>query len=124
MLQPRILLVIQATLLANVQLLIHQNPQILLFRAALSPFSVQSVFVLEIAPAQVLDLAHSLLELNEIHTVSLLSLSGSQQYFLECKHVLYFPSATQKHRKIKNQSWTVKFMNTFQLFFRRFVWTY
>ncbi|KAK4822238.1 hypothetical protein QYF61_011879 [Mycteria americana] len=41
------------TLLAHVQLFVHQYPQVLLLRAALNPLSTQPVFVLGIAPTQV-----------------------------------------------------------------------
>ncbi|PKU41108.1 hypothetical protein llap_8578 [Limosa lapponica baueri] len=39
----------QCTLLAHVEVLIHQHPQVLLLRAALQPFSAQPVFVPGIA---------------------------------------------------------------------------
>ena len=53
--QPRISLAFfcKITLLAHVQLFIHQNPQVLLDRAALSVFFSQSVLMFRIAPAQV-----------------------------------------------------------------------
>ncbi|KAK4821259.1 hypothetical protein QYF61_017137 [Mycteria americana] len=51
----------------HVELLINQHPQVLLLRAALSPFSVQPVFVLGIAPTHVQDLALGLVELHEVH---------------------------------------------------------
>ena len=60
------------TLLAHVELLIHQHPQILLLRAALNPFPALPVFVLGIAPAQVQDLALGLdlfLNSHSIHSV-------------------------------------------------------
>lgn len=48
----------------HVKLFIHQDPQVLL-RVALSKFSAQPVFVLGIAPTQVQDLAHGLVDLHE-----------------------------------------------------------
>ncbi|KAK4811014.1 hypothetical protein QYF61_015718 [Mycteria americana] len=54
------------TLSAHVQLFVHQYPQVLLHRAALNPFSTQPVFVLEIAPTHVQDLALGLVELHEV----------------------------------------------------------
>ena len=58
----------ERTLLGHVELLIHQYPQVLLLRAALNPFSAQSVFVVAIAPTQVQDLALGIVELHETHT--------------------------------------------------------
>jgi len=52
----------ECTLLAHVQLFIHQYPQVFIFRAALNLFSAQPVFVLGIAPTHVQDLAHGLVE--------------------------------------------------------------
>ncbi|KAK4822002.1 hypothetical protein QYF61_006616 [Mycteria americana] len=54
------------TLLAHVELLINQHPQMLLLRAALNPPFAQPVFVLGIAPAHVQDLALGLVELHEL----------------------------------------------------------
>jgi len=48
--------------------LISQNPEVLLGRAALSPFSAQPVFVFGIASTHVQDLAVGLVELHEVHT--------------------------------------------------------
>ncbi|KAK4826184.1 hypothetical protein QYF61_006128 [Mycteria americana] len=49
-----------------------QYPQVLLCRAALNPFSPQSVLILGIAPTQVEDLAFGFVELNGILMVTLL----------------------------------------------------
>ncbi|KAK4818015.1 hypothetical protein QYF61_004128 [Mycteria americana] len=46
----------QCTLLAHVQLFIHQYPQVLLHRAALNPFIPQPVLILGVALTQVQDL--------------------------------------------------------------------
>jgi len=43
----------KCALLANVQLLVHQDPQVFLGRGALKEFISQSVFVSRIAPTQV-----------------------------------------------------------------------
>jgi len=51
------------TLLAHVELLIHQNPQVLLLRAALEPLSVQPVLMFGITLTHVQDLALGLVEL-------------------------------------------------------------
>jgi len=53
----------RCTLLAHVELLIHQYPQILLLRAALEPLAAQRVLVFGIAPTHVQDLALGLVEL-------------------------------------------------------------
>ncbi|PKU42047.1 hypothetical protein llap_7647 [Limosa lapponica baueri] len=53
----------KCTLLA----LINQHLQVLLLRAPLNPFSAQPVFVLEIAPTHMQDLALGLAELHEVH---------------------------------------------------------
>jgi len=47
----------QSTLLAHVQLPIHQYPQVFFSRAALNPFIPQLVFAMDIASTQVQDLA-------------------------------------------------------------------
>ena len=52
------------TLLAHVELLVNQHPQVLLLRAALNPFSTQPVFVLGIVLNQVQDLALGFVELH------------------------------------------------------------
>ncbi|KAK4818827.1 hypothetical protein QYF61_019864 [Mycteria americana] len=56
----------ERTLLGLVELLINQHPQVLLLRAALNPFSTQTVFVLGIAPTRVQDLALGLVECHEV----------------------------------------------------------
>ena len=56
------LLSCKCTLLAHVELFVHQNPQVLLCRAALNVFSTQSVHISGIAPAQVQQLAVRLIE--------------------------------------------------------------
>ena len=53
------------TLLANVKFLTSQHFQVLLPRAALNPFSTQTVFLLGIALTHVQDLAFGLVELYE-----------------------------------------------------------
>ncbi|KAK4825708.1 hypothetical protein QYF61_002067 [Mycteria americana] len=53
---------------AHGELLINQHPRVLLLRAALSPFSIQPVFVLGIALTHVQDLALGLVELHEVCT--------------------------------------------------------
>jgi len=54
------------TLLAHVESVINQHPQILLFRTALKPFSIQLVCVLGIAAIQMQGLALGLVELHEV----------------------------------------------------------
>ncbi|KAK4821329.1 hypothetical protein QYF61_018234 [Mycteria americana] len=54
------------TLVAHVQLFIHQYSQVLLCRAALNPFIPQPVLVLGVAPTQVQDLALGLVKLHEV----------------------------------------------------------
>ncbi|KAK4823520.1 hypothetical protein QYF61_003029 [Mycteria americana] len=54
------------TLPGHVELLINQHTQVLLLRAALNPFSAQTVFVLGIAPTHVQDLALGLVDLHEV----------------------------------------------------------
>ena len=55
----------RSTLLAHVESFISQHPQLLL-RAALKLLTTQPIFVLGIAPTQVQDLAHGLVELHEV----------------------------------------------------------
>ncbi|KAK4831476.1 hypothetical protein QYF61_017724 [Mycteria americana] len=57
----------ERTLSAHIELLINQQPQVLLLRAAFSPFFSQPVFVLGIALTHVQDLALGLVELHEGH---------------------------------------------------------
>jgi len=57
----------QRTLAGHVQLFIQQHTQDLLGRAALDPFSTQSVFVLGIALTHVQDPARGLAELHKVH---------------------------------------------------------
>jgi len=59
------------TLLAYVQLFVHQCPQDLLSRAALNPFIPQPVWI---APTQVQDPALGLIEPHEVHMGPLLEL--------------------------------------------------
>jgi len=56
------------TLVAHVELLIHQYPQVLLRRAALEPLSAQPLLVFGIALTHAQDLALGLVELHEVHT--------------------------------------------------------
>ena len=62
--QPRTQLAFRAAsaLLAHVQLLVHQNPQVLLHRAALKEIFPQFVYIPGIAPTQVQHPALSLIE--------------------------------------------------------------
>ncbi|GAB0205260.1 hypothetical protein GRJ2_002991600 [Grus japonensis] len=55
------------TLLAHVELLINQYPQVLLLRAALNPFPAQPLAALGIAPTHVQNLALGLVELHGVH---------------------------------------------------------
>ncbi|KAK4825246.1 hypothetical protein QYF61_025645, partial [Mycteria americana] len=64
----------ERTLLAHVHLFIHQYPQVLLRRAALSPFIPQPVLILGVAPTQVQDLALGLVEPHDVHTGPLFQL--------------------------------------------------
>ncbi|KAK4816838.1 hypothetical protein QYF61_023902 [Mycteria americana] len=64
----------KCTLLAQVQLFIHQYPKVLLHRAALNPFILQHVLILGATPTQVQDLALGLVEPHEVHTGPLLQL--------------------------------------------------
>ncbi|KAK4832233.1 hypothetical protein QYF61_021147 [Mycteria americana] len=65
----------ECTLLAHVQLFIHQYLQVLLLRAPLNPFIPQSVLILGIAPTQVHDLALGLVEPHEFTWAHFSSLS-------------------------------------------------
>ena len=60
------------TLLPHVQVLLHQQPQVLLLRAALNPFIPQPVLIPGVAPTHVQDLALGLVEPHEVHTGALL----------------------------------------------------
>jgi len=62
------------TLVAHVQLFIHQYHQVLPGRAAFKHFIPQPVLILGIAPTQVQDLASGLVAPQEIHTGPLLKL--------------------------------------------------
>ncbi|KAK4831400.1 hypothetical protein QYF61_017531 [Mycteria americana] len=62
------------TLLAHVQLFIHQYPQVLLCRAALDHIIPQPVLILGVALTQVQDLALGLVEAHEVHMGPLLKL--------------------------------------------------
>jgi len=57
----------ERTLIGYVELWVNQHPKVLLSKAALSPFSTQPVFILEITPTLVQDLAHGLAEFHEVH---------------------------------------------------------
>ncbi|KAK4828525.1 hypothetical protein QYF61_026947 [Mycteria americana] len=65
----------EGTLLAHVQLFIHQYPQVLLCRAALNPFIPQPVLILGVAHTQVQDLALGPVELMRFTWAHFLSLS-------------------------------------------------
>ena len=71
----------ERTLAAHVESFMNQDPQILLLRVALNPFSTQPVFVLGIALTQVQDLALGLVEL---HRVGLGPALSSVQVPLAC----------------------------------------
>ncbi|PKU39851.1 hypothetical protein llap_9848 [Limosa lapponica baueri] len=60
------------TLLAYVELLINQHPQVLLLRAALNPFTTQPVLISGISPTHVQDPALGLVEPQEVLTGPLL----------------------------------------------------
>ncbi|KAK4831745.1 hypothetical protein QYF61_018943 [Mycteria americana] len=62
------------TLLAHVQLFIHQYPQVLLCRAALNPFIPQPVLIPGVALTQVQDPALGLVESHEVHAGPILQL--------------------------------------------------
>jgi len=67
----------EGTLLAHVQLLIHQYPQVLLSRAALNPFITQFVLVVRVTSTQVQDLTFGFVESHEVHLGPLLRLFRS-----------------------------------------------
>ncbi|PKU45108.1 hypothetical protein llap_4594 [Limosa lapponica baueri] len=56
------------TLLAHIELLIYQHPQVLLLRAALNPFSLQHVCVFGIASTHMQDFVLALVEFHEVRT--------------------------------------------------------
>ncbi|KAK4826357.1 hypothetical protein QYF61_007951 [Mycteria americana] len=64
----------ECTLLAHVQLFIHQYPQVLLRRAAPNPFIPQPVLILGVAHTQVQDPVVVLAEPHEVHMGPLLQL--------------------------------------------------
>jgi len=64
----------ERTLLAHVQLFIHQYPQVLLSRAALNPFIPQSLLIAGFAPIEMQDAALGLVEPHEVHMGPLLQL--------------------------------------------------
>ncbi|KAK4810201.1 hypothetical protein QYF61_011795 [Mycteria americana] len=64
----------ECTLLAHVQLFIHQYPQVLLCRAALNPFIPQPLLIPGLAPTKLQDLALGLVEPHEVHTGPLLKI--------------------------------------------------
>ncbi|KAK4815224.1 hypothetical protein QYF61_022871 [Mycteria americana] len=64
----------ERTLPAHGQLFIHQDPQVLLHRAALNPFIPQPVLIPGVAPTQVQDLTLGLVEPHEVHVGPLLEL--------------------------------------------------
>jgi len=71
------LLVCERTLLAHVQLFIHQYPQVLLGRAPLNPFIPQPLLIGSgVALIQVQDLALGLVEPHEVHTGPLFHFSS------------------------------------------------
>ncbi|KAK4820994.1 hypothetical protein QYF61_009460 [Mycteria americana] len=74
----------ECTLLAHVQLFIHQYPQVLLCRAALNPFIPQPVLMVGIAPTQVQDPALGLVEPHEVHTGPLLQVPLDGILSLRC----------------------------------------
>ena len=62
----------EGTVLAHVQLPIHQYPQVVFCKAALNPFIPQLALVMEVALTQVQDLAFGFVEPHEIHLGPLL----------------------------------------------------
>ena len=64
----------QHTLLAHVQLFIHQYPHVLLCRVALNPFIPQPVLIWGVALTQVQDLSLGIVELHEVHMGPLLEI--------------------------------------------------
>jgi len=64
----------ECTLVAHVQLFIHQYPQVLLSRVGLDPFIPQPVLIVGVVLTQVQDLALGLVEPHEVHTGPLLKL--------------------------------------------------
>jgi len=64
----------ERTLVAHVQLFIHQHPQVLLGRAALKPFTPQPVLIAGVAPTHMQNPAGGLVEPHEVHTGPLLEL--------------------------------------------------
>ena len=62
----------KCTLPAHVQLFIHQYPQVLLHRAALSLFIPQPVLIVGVALTQVQDLVLDLVEPHDVHMDPLL----------------------------------------------------
>jgi len=67
----------KCTLTDHVELLIVKHPQVLLLRAAFSPFIPQLVLVPGLAPTHVQDLALGVVEPHEVHMAHFLSLSRS-----------------------------------------------
>ena len=67
----------ECTLVAHVQLFIHQYSEVLLHRAALNPFIPQPVLILGIAPTKMQDLHLALLNLVRFTWAHFLSLSRS-----------------------------------------------
>ena len=53
----------------QVELFIHQHSQVLLLKAALNPFIMQSLLIFEIALNQVQDLALGFVEFQKAHTI-------------------------------------------------------
>ena len=64
----------ECTLSAHVKLFIHHYPQVLLGRAALSPFIPQPVVIAGVALTQMEDLVLSLVEPREVHMGTFLQL--------------------------------------------------
>ena len=67
----------EGTLLAHVQLPIHQYPQVLFSRAVLNPFILQFVLLMGVASSQLQDLAFGFVEPHEVHLGPLLRLFRS-----------------------------------------------
>ena len=64
----------EGTLLAHVQLAIHQYPQVFFSRAAVNSFTYQLVLVMRVASIQVQGLTFGFVEPHEVHLGPLLKL--------------------------------------------------
>ena len=67
-------LVCEGTVLAHVQLPIHQYPQVVFCKAALNPFIPQLVLVVDVTSSHAQNLAFGFVEPHEVHLGPLLKL--------------------------------------------------